>query len=192
MTTMTQTTAPVTLENTTTELTAKQKNRAFFRNKQRGAMIMDNMIASSFVAIALILILTAMPTINYKMNLSNFQKQETDIAMAAVSWKKARSNYTGVNMKQLCDRQLVSKSICGASNDGKNTNAFGGNWTVAANPTSPGTFQVQATLPNLTGETGRLNDVADTMAPNTRKQCESATNCASITGAGSTTLTMIH
>lgn len=192
MTTMTQTTAPVTLENTTTELTAQQKNQAFFSNKQRGVMILDNMVAVSFIAIAFVAILTAMPTINYKMNLSNFQKQESEIAMATVSWKKARSNYTGVSMKELCTRQLINKSICGAANDGVNTNAFGGNWIVAANPTSPGTFQVQATLPNLTGETGRLNDVADTMAPNTRKQCESATNCASITGAGSTTLTMIH
>lgn len=189
MTTMTQTTAPVTLENTTTELTAKQKNQAFFRNKQRGAMIMDNMIASSFVAIALIFIVAAMPTISYKMNLSNFQKQETDIAMAAVSWKKARSNYTGVNMKQLCDRQLVGKSICGTANDGKGTNAFGGDWTVKG---VAGHFEVKATLPNLNGETGRLKDVADTMAPNTRKQCDKYEGCASITGGGTTTLTMIH
>ncbi|MGR5465145.1 hypothetical protein ACPV5G_19645 [Photobacterium damselae] len=188
MTTMTQTTAPATLENTTTELTAKQKNRAFFRNKQRGAMIMDNMVASSFVAIALIFIVAAMPTISYKLNLSNFQKQETDIAMAAVSWKKARSNYTGVNMKQLCERQLIGESICGTSNDGKGTNAFGGDWTVKG---VGGHFEVIATLENIADEPGRLKDVADTMAPNTRKQCASADSCNSIKLAGKT-LTMIH
>ncbi|ARR51794.1 hypothetical protein ETN89_19625 (plasmid) [Photobacterium damselae subsp. damselae] len=188
MTTMTQTTAPVTLENTTTELTAQQKNQAFFRNKQRGAMIMDNMIAVSFVAIALIAILTAMPTINYKMNLSNFQKQESEIAMAAVSWKKARSNYKGVSMKELCTRQLVSKSICG-DNNGQGTNAFGGHWTLTG---VDGHFEITATLPNIADESGRLSDVADTMAPNTRKQCASADQCASIKGAGTSTLTMIH
>ncbi|MGR5465405.1 hypothetical protein ACPV5G_20935 [Photobacterium damselae] len=189
MTTMTQTTAPVTLENTTTELTAEQKNRAFFRNKQRGAMIMDNMIASSFVAIALIVILTAMPTINYKLNLSNFQKQETDIAMAVISWKKARSNYAGVSIEKLCERQLISESICGVSNNGKETNAFGGDWKVTG---VGGHFEVEATLPNIEDEKGRLSDVADTMAPNTRKQCASADNCTSIKGAGTATLTMIH
>lgn len=188
MTTMTQTTAPVTLENTTTELTTEQKNQAFFSNKQRGAMILDNMIAASFVAVALIVILTAMPTINYKMNLSNFQKQETDIAMATVSWKKARPNYVGVSMQELCTRQLVSKSICG-DNNGKGTNAFGGDWTVKG---VGGHFEVTATLPNIADEQGRLKDVADTMAPNTRKQCDKYEGCASITGGGSATLTMIH
>lgn len=159
------------------------------KNKQRGAMLLDNMIAVGFVAVVLIGIVASIPKISYMMNLTEFQKQEAEIASATVSWKKKRPNYTGVSMILLCDRQLVSKSICGTAGDGKLSNPFGGDWTVTG---VGGHYQVTATLTNLDGETGRLWDVADSMAPSTRLQCSSADGCGSITGAGTKTLTMVH
>ncbi|PSU44791.1 hypothetical protein C9J12_25680 [Photobacterium frigidiphilum] len=159
------------------------------KNKQRGAMLLDNMIAIGFVAVVLIGIVAAIPTISYKMNLVEFQKQEARIASETFNWKKRRSNYQGVSMTKLCDRQLLDESICGAAGDGKAANPFGGDWTVTG---IAGHYEVTATLSNLDGETGRLFDVADSLAPSTRLQCASSDSCGSIRGAGTKTLTMVH
>lgn len=166
----------------------KDEQRLIFG--QKGAMIMDNMIAVGFIAMIIIGIVSAIPVINHKLSVAQFQKQEAEIASAAVSWKKQRPNYSALtDISQLCTRQLLDKSICG-SGDGAATNPFGGDWDVVG---SNGTFTVTAGLANLdaTNDKGRILDLADTMAPSTRMQCSSADSCSSISVSGNT-LAMTH
>ena len=158
---------------------------------QRGAMVMDNMIAVGFIAMLLIGIVASIPTINHKLSASQFQKQEAEIASAAVSWKKQRSNYDGLtSLKVLCDRQLLDKSICGSAGSGAASNPFGGDWAIKG---TKGTFAVTAVLANLdaTKDLGRILDLKDTMAPSTRMQCSSADGCTSLGGTGNTII-MTH
>lgn len=159
--------------------------------RQRGAMVMDNMIAVGFIAMLLIGIVASIPTINHKLSVSQFQKQEAEIASAAVSWKKQRSNFDGLaDISTLCSRQLLDKSICGDSGDGVAANPFGGDWGIVG---TKGTFTVTAALANLdaSADNGRILDLADTMAPSTRMQCSSADGCTSIAVTGNS-LSMTH
>ncbi|KLV03496.1 hypothetical protein ABT56_18850 [Photobacterium aquae] len=168
-------------------LTQERDMNKFFKNKQRGAMLMDNMIAVGFISMLLIGIVAAIPTITHKLNVSNFQKQATDISTAAVQWKKARPNFTGLSMDELCKYELISKSHCSGASAVSGSNPFGGDWTLT--PTQ-GTFTLTATLPNLTGETGRQLDLADTMAPMTKGQCASSTGCSTIDASSADSLIM--
>ena len=159
--------------------------------RQRGAMVMDNMIAVGFIAMLLIGVVASIPTINHKLSVSQFQKQEAEIASAAVSWKKQRSNYDELaSLKTLCDRQLLDKSICGTAGTGAASNPFGGDWSIKGDK---GTFAVTAVLANLdaTQDLGRILDLKDTMAPSTRMQCSSAEGCTSLGGTGNTII-MTH
>lgn len=153
-------------------------NRRKIGNKQRGAMIMDNLVAVGFISMLVIGIVASIPTLSHKMNVMKFQSQINDITTASIQWKKQRPNFTGLTMAKLCEYELVAVSLCdGGGGPGIGVNAFGGDFTLTPNKAS---FALKATLPNLTGETGRQLDLADTMAPMTKLQCASADDCDSL------------
>ncbi|MBO1272885.1 hypothetical protein J3L11_14655 [Shewanella sp. 4t3-1-2LB] len=156
-------------------------------HRQRGASTTDLLIWASIVIIALIFVISKVPDIRYASNLSKFQSDASAISDGAYRWKKMRPNYTGISINILCTEKYIPESICGSSNNGVSTNSFGGNWTVTAN-SNPGLFNIGATIPN---DPGRMNDIADTMAPATRGNCTAASGCSTITAAG-TSLTMTY
>jgi hypothetical protein len=154
---------------------ASAKAPDFMRHKQRGASTVDVMIAAGFVIGALVFTISIYPRIVNSANISQFQVDAAVISSAAERWKKARSNYTGVSMAVLCAQNILTKngSICGSTNTGANTNAFGGSWTLAP-AANPGLYTVTGTLPN---DPDVIAELADAMAPTTRGNCQSATGC---------------
>ncbi|EPN0316276.1 hypothetical protein ACTTZI_004178 [Vibrio vulnificus] len=146
---------------------------------QRGAMIMDNLVAVGFISMLVIGIVASIPALTHKLNVVKFQSQVNEISTASVQWKKQRPNYDKLSIQVLCDYELISKTLCsGVSASGSGTvNAFGGTFVLEGDG---GTFNIDATLPNLTGESGRQKDLADTMAPATKGQCLEAEGCSSI------------
>ena len=164
-----------------------QKTKTVFNNKQCGASTVDVMIAAGFIIGAILLTVMMVPKIQDAMTISSFQRDASTIQSGVLRWKKARSNYTGVSLTEICNQNILTKggTICGTGNDCQATNPFGGNWTVTAN-SNPGLFDIEATLPN---NPDSMLEVADTMAPITRGNCQSATPCATLKATG-TTLTM--
>ncbi len=164
-----------------------QNRNAAFTNKQRGASTVDVMIAAGFIIGAILLTVMIVPKVQDAMTISSFQRDASTIQSGVLRWKKARSNYTGVTLTEICNQNILTKggTICGTSNNGQATNPFGGNWTVRAN-SNPGLFDIVATLPN---NPDSIAEVADTMAPITRGNCQSATPCTTLTKT-STSLTM--
>ncbi len=166
----------------------KQKN-SHLCNKQRGASTVDVMIAAAFIIGALVLTIMIYPRIVSAKNLAQFQVDESTITSAVERWKKARSNFTGVSVPILCEQNILTKggTICGTNNDGANTNSYGGDWEVTA-ASNPGLFVVSATLPN---DPDVIAELADAMAPTTRQNCQSATDCDTISTTA-TGLSMTH
>ncbi|MGR5307700.1 hypothetical protein [Vibrio mediterranei] len=157
------------------------------KNKQRGAAIMDNLIASSFIALAIIFVISQAPKLMYQWNKIQFQTQAADIVAATQSWKKLRPNFDGVTITKVCQDGQLSKNVCGSSNDGVATNPFGGNWTVVVDTASKGLFKITGTLPS---DADRVSSLADTMAPTTRSACIEASGCSTLsTTANSITMT---
>lgn len=163
------------------------KNQALFRNKQRGAMSFEAIVVAGFVTLALVAVISQVPNMITKWDKFNFSKQAGEITESVRSWKKMRPNFDGVTIAKVCADGELSKSVCGSANDGKSTNPFGGDWTLAANATTKGFFDLTGTLP---GGSEHIASLADSMAASTRGNCIEASGCATIkTTANSITMT---
>ncbi|HFD4007961.1 hypothetical protein [Vibrio harveyi] len=138
---------------------------------QSGAMIMDNMVAVGFISMLVIGIVASIPALTHKLNVTKFQSQVNEITNAAVQWKKQRPNFEGITLQKLCDYDLINESLCSNTAKGAAINAFGGDFVLTA---VKGTYTLEASLPNLEAEQGRVNDLADTLAPITKYQCKDA------------------
>ncbi|MFA0011963.1 hypothetical protein AB4391_01255 [Vibrio lentus] len=160
----------------------------FMRNKQRGAAIMDNLIAVGFMALGLIFIMGQVPTMQYQWNKIQFQTQTSEIVRSVGAWKKARPNFEGIDITKVCEDGELSDSICGTSNDGKATNPFGGDWSVTVNSGSKGLFDLTGTLPS---DPDRVVSLSNTMAPATREGCIEASGCSTISTTGNS-ITMTY
>nr|AKN40324.1 hypothetical protein [Vibrio tasmaniensis]AKN40719.1 hypothetical protein [Vibrio tasmaniensis] len=168
-------------------MTRTMKQRAHrLGRKQAGAAIMDNLIAVGFVALAIVFIFAQVPKLQYQWNKVQFQSQTSEIVQATVAWKKSRPNFDAVSINKVCLDGELSHSICGAANDGKATNPFGGDWSVTVNTGSKGLFDVKATLPS---DANHVVSLSNTMSAATRGNCIEATGCSTIKVAG-TALTM--
>lgn len=163
----------------TRQMTIKQHN-AFMKNKQRGALSAELAMVVVIVVLALIFIVSQAPNIMYKINEMRFVSQTNEIAQETLLWKKARPNYEGVTIAKVCADGSLNKNICGASNDGKATNPFGGDWSIAANTRSKGLFDITATVPDAT-DAERIPSMAGSVAPSTRGNCAEATGCPTLT-----------
>lgn len=157
--------------------TSSRLRRTSLPQHQKGAAIMDNLIAVGFVGLALIFVLSQAPKMKYQWNKLQFQLETAEIVNATNSWKKARPNFDGVTINKVCADGELGINICGTKNDGVSTNPFGGNWTVAPNAASKGLFDVTGTLPD---DADHVASLSDTMASSTRGNCIEATNCATI------------
>lgn len=165
----------------------KTLRRLPMSNKQKGAAIMDNLIAVGFISLALIFIISQVPKMQYQWNKIQFQAQTAEIVQSTNSWKKSRPNFDGVDINKVCLDGELSNNICGTANDGAATNPFGGDWTIAVNSGSKGLFDVTATLPS---DADRVVSLSNSMAASTRGNCIEATGCSTIaTTANSLTMT---
>ena len=166
------------------------KSQHCYVQRQRGAISAEFAMVAAFIVLALIFIVSQAPKLVFKINEMRFVSQANEIAQETYAWKKFRPNFTGVTMKAVCEDGSLSKSICGAGNDGKAANPFGGDWTLAAIEKSPGTIGVTGKIPNETDQ-AKIASVANAIAPSTRSNCMSGSNCSSLT-VGNDSLTMIY
>nr|WP_012219815.1 hypothetical protein [Vibrio sp. 23023]ABX77003.1 Hypothetical protein BMSA_0053 [Vibrio sp. 23023] len=142
----------------------------------RGAASIDTLITAGFIAAVVLFVLSLSPKVIYEYHVAKFTADTSTISNAAERWKSLRPNFDGVTMSKLCTDNYLDASICGSTKDGKSTNPFGGDWTIAAN-TNKGLYDITGTLPN---DTDHLNELADKMAPTTRAHCVDATSCATL------------
>lgn len=150
------------------------------QSKQRGMAILDQLTAIGAVigGIALVLILGSEVTASGQEG--RLQAQVGQIKSAALKWKGNANNFAGITMGELCKDNYIGEDLCGPSDDGKKSNAFGGDFVVAAN-TNPGLLDVTVDLPS---DTDKVNMVARTMASATRNKCTSVTGCSTIAVTG--------
>ncbi|GEM77616.1 hypothetical protein [Vibrio sagamiensis] len=166
------------------------KSQHCYVQRQRGAISAEFAMVAAFIVIALIFIVSQAPKLVFKINEMRFVSQASEISQEAQAWKKFRPNFKGVTIKVVCEDGSLSKSICGAANDGKATNPFGGDWILAAPESNLGTIAVTGKIPNETDKK-KITSVANAIAPSTRSNCMSGSNCSSLT-VGADSLTMIY
>ncbi|MCW8348724.1 hypothetical protein MD535_22300 [Vibrio sp. ZSDZ65] len=154
--------------------------------KQRGAISLDALIVIGVVILALIFVISQAPKLTYAWNKFQYGQQAASIEKYTRDWQRGRSNFATVDISKVCATTDLDRKICGPGNNGVATNPFGGNWSVTAN-SNPGLFDVTGTLPN---DTNRIIDIADTMAPSTRGNCQESTGCSTLsTSATGVTMT---
>ncbi len=157
------------------------------RNKQRGALTAELLMIVAAVITALIFMVAQLPNIGYKFNEMKFIAQANEIAQETNLWKKGRPNFESVDITKVCQETSLSRAICGTSNDGSQTNPFGGDWDVRVNTGSKGLFDIVATIPE---DGDRIPSLANSVAPSTRGNCLEASGCSTLaTSANSITMT---
>ncbi|HFQ5086707.1 TPA: hypothetical protein ACGUVT_004320 [Vibrio vulnificus] len=147
--------------------------------KQRGALSAELAMVAVVVVLALIFIVSQAPNLLFKINEMRFLSQANEIAQETLLWKKGRPNFDGVTITKVCQEGALSKSICGTTNDGKNTNPFGGDWSITVNTRSKGLFDVLATVPDAK-DALRIPSLANSVAPSTRGNCTEASGCTTL------------
>ncbi|MGR5298430.1 hypothetical protein ACPV5U_23410 [Vibrio mediterranei] len=146
------------------------------KRKQRGAISLDALLVIGLVMLALVFVISQAPKMVYAWNKFQYGQQAASLEKYTRDWLRGRSNFTGVTIAKVCASTDLDRKICGPKNDGKSTNPFGGDWSVAPNK-NPGLFDITGTLPN---DTNRIIDIADTMAPSTRGNCQESTGCSTL------------
>lgn len=157
------------------------------RKKQAGMATIDVAAAVVVLVILLVVALMELPGIFFNINMSNLQQEVTTVSTAAYKAKKGRPNYRLVTMQKLCDDKYLSDKFCDGT-PGQSVNAFGGDITYAPNTANPGLRDIVVTIPN---DPERINEIADTLASQSRAQCVQASGCSTLAVTGNTiTVTM--
>lgn len=141
--------------------------------KQQGALSVEALMVVGGVIVALMFIMTKIPDIMYKLNVSKFTSQAAEIVQEI----QGRPNLAKLTIPKLCERSALSETICGEANNGLSTNPFGGDWVLKGNSSSVALVDITATLPN---DADHVLDLADLMAPTTRAGCSEAEGCSTI------------
>nr|AKN37821.1 hypothetical protein [Aliivibrio fischeri] len=147
-------------------------NKSKYR-KQQGALSVEAMMVIGGVIVALMFIMTKIPVIMYKINVSKFTSQAAEI----VQETQGRPNLAKLTIPILCKRNALSENICGEADNGIGTNPFGGDWILKGNSSSVALIDITATMPN---DADHVLDLADLMAPTTRAGCSEADGCSTI------------
>lgn len=115
------------------------------------------------------------------------EKQVSSIIEATRGFKGLSPTYDGASMSTFCSstRKLLDGAECGAANDGKTSNPWGGDYVVSVGA-NKSRFTLQVT--NIPAE--RIDEVADLLAPNT-VNCLKASGCTDVAATSSSvTLTL--
>ncbi|WP_428775954.1 hypothetical protein [Vibrio sp.] len=164
-------------------------NKKQISNRKKGLTIVEVGLAIVGGIVVTILGTMAWSEVSFRLDKNELVSQVTEINAGADTWKGFKSNFTGLSMSVLCaaGQQSVSAKTCGGiGGSGTNTNAYGGNFVLAA-----GSNLSQKSL-QITGlPSERINELADSLAPMTANQCSAASGCPSLTTSGTTiTLTL--
>lgn len=175
-------TAVIKIAEEKSMLGAKLKNKQ--NNRRKGVTLVELglfMVAAIFLLIGSVF---AWGEIQFRMAKSDVVRDVIEINSAADSWKSFRPSYTGVSMTVLCaaGQQGISKSTCGGvGGNGSNTNPFGGSYTITV---ASNVSQKTMTVTGLPTE--RINEIADTLAPQTADECPAASGCSTLSVTANT------
>lgn len=157
------------------------------KHNQKGSLTLEGMLMAAAIVGAILIIISAVPRIQYNMNLSELQSQVSELGAAGFKAKKRRPNYTTINLAMLCDDNYLGDEYCSGT-PGQSVNSFGGDLNFNANATNPGLRDITVTLPS---DNTRIAEIADTLASQSRGRCIQADGCSTLTVVGSTiTVTM--
>ena len=158
------------------------------KSKQRGALTLDAAMWTSFILVAVLLLLSQLPKIKYTFNELIFVWEANQIVTETVSWSKG-NNFLDATITKVCTEGNLSKRICGSSNDGRGTNAFGGDWSLKPNRNSSTLLDVTATIPTPE-DAKRIPSLAKSLIGSTRGNCSEVDGCSTLaTTANSLTMT---
>ncbi|MFM4936174.1 type II secretion system protein [Aeromonas veronii] len=151
--------------------------------RQGGFSLLELMVYLAIVAIIAIGIMALKNDTVYSSKHNDLVSQAQTVSVATDRWQKRRPNKTGVSMTVLCTTgaRYLDDSICGTAGDGKKSNVFGGDISVAANSANPSLVDI--TLSGLPAD--NIADIADALAAISNGRCQSATGCSSISVTGS-------
>ncbi|AIW17495.1 type II secretion system protein [Vibrio tubiashii] len=157
------------------------------KRKQGGFTLIEMAFVVAIIAILGAAGLYTLPQIFGDTALSNLQQEVTDVSTAAYKAKKNRPNYKNLDMKKLCDDGYLKDKYCEGT-PGVGVNSFGGDVIFTPHPTNFALRNIKVTIPN---DLSRINEIADTLAPQSRNKCTSASGCTTLTIAGNAiTITM--
>ncbi|MBL4262811.1 type II secretion system protein [Vibrio fluvialis] len=162
------------------------KNCVTRRNKQGGFGVVDQFIAIVMAFGVLVYIFGIKPEVDFNTALSLLQTEVNSVADAMYKQKKTKATYKDSTMENMCSDKYLTGWLCEGT-PGKNVNAFGGDIEGTADTTNPALRSIKVTIPS---DADRINEIADTLASQSRSRCTSATDCDTITVSG-TTITVI-
>jgi type II secretory pathway pseudopilin PulG len=156
--------------------------------KQRGFTSIELGIVLLVVAAFALVAMSVGPKVMYALKKYQLNKQVTHIIETSVQTKGLSPTFEGVTIASQCTstRNVLDEAVCGASNDGKNANPFGGDFILSVN-TNKSKLDLQ--INNL--PTDRLDELADMLASSSGENCLKANGCSSVTTTSdSVTLTI--
>lgn len=163
------------------------KNFSNTKHNQKGAMSIEGMLIAAGVVGAILIILSAIPRIQFNMNVSELQSQVSEVGSAGLKAKKRRPNYSTVDLEMLCDDNYLGDEYCSGT-PGQAVNSFGGDLDFTANAANPGLRDIKVTIPS---DNTRIAEIADTLSSQARGNCIQADGCANLSVVGTTiTVTM--
>ncbi|SGZ04455.1 hypothetical protein [Moritella viscosa] len=167
--------------------TTKTKIKVFGK-KQAGFTILDFAFWMALAAIGLVGITQIYKSVTAGMNESAVATDFVQIRTAVDGWKGTSTNLTGVSMAKICAVGYgnTDASWCGANNDGKKANAYGGDYTLTV---SANVSQVDITVKGV--DARYVKSLGNTVASASAGRCKQLDGCATtVATADSVKVTM--
>ncbi len=144
--------------------------------KQAGLALMELLIALVILGVASAGYAFLRPSADFQA----IKKQVTDGVDLIVADSRAYTSGANFNeitdISVLCNAGYLNEIMCGSSNDGKGTNPFGGDWTVAPS-SSLGAAHLSVGVTGIPDN--RFNELANDLAKRSYYACQQASSCSS-------------
>lgn len=153
------------------------------RNKQAGFSTLDFVFWMIFAALAFVALISVYTTASAASKKGTTSSDIVQIKSAVEDWRGQRTNLTGVSIDKLCADGYGNKNApwCGASQDGKLANSYGGDYSVTV---STNVSRVDITISGI--DTEYVMSLANDLAPMSADRCAAIDGCATTTVASGT------
>jgi len=154
-----------------------------YGKKQAGVGLIDFVLWMALVAFVVLGIMKLYTSLTASMNESAVATDIAQIRTAVDGWKGASTNLTGVSIAKICAPGYgnTDASWCGANNDGKKANAYGGDYTLAV---SANVSQVDITVKGV--DVRYVKSLGNTVAPVSAGRCPQLDGCTTAVASADT------